>query len=245
MWKRLVYNLGISCFASVCLVSAQVPESPCATVVLENEANPQSPVAVSGSVMLCEQEEGSQLIYWYKGELSLHNRAAKGLLAAVVIMDLQFPHGQKGHRRFQNDAFFSTVWIAPGRQQHSEFVSGVMRVPSGTVSRSTPAATSRMAFAQFVDGTFVGDQTSASDLLDIRGRMLAALRSLDNAYRRGNERDFVEVLERTTGRLEADNLLSRLKTIQINSGSAATVEEIRKMLGTAEARLMGRRTPSP
>ncbi len=229
-----LFSVGVLGFVSV--ARAQGPEPTCLEVAITDKTGVASPLDFSGSAMLCESEEGTELAYWYSGSFLAHNHTEKGFLAAVLIIDMDFPHREKAENRLQTDNFFGRVLKASPWPEPDSFQSTVTKVPLPNVPLAAPAASAKVAFIEFEDGTFFGDPASASDLFDVRGRLLNALRSIDAAYTRGGEKAFVEALQQNTGRVEVENVLAGFRNTQKNSGTVNALKAIRKVLESAAGR---------
>jgi len=236
MRSRCVLMLIVGTLGLSCLVHSQVPADSCTEVFIVDKTAPGSPIELTGSVTLCDREEGKQIAYRYEGQVRLHSIASTGVVGMVVTLDLQYVHGPKDSRRLLDDAFFGEGAMPAGSTTVHKLGSGVRKGPLPSGRMFVPSAIGNVVFAQFEDGSWFGEPALAADLLEIRGQRIAALRSLEAAYVRGGEREFRDLLENVGRRSDLEIFLERYRRMEKRSGTALTVSAVRKALTAANGR---------
>ncbi len=235
MSKQLIVALIVGLTSCQNPAVAQAPGDTCVDISIEDKTGEGSPLSLSGSLTLCEREEQNLLLFWHRGEVRLQNKGTKGVSAKVVVVEFQYPHGEKESWRLLSDNFLDDGSMVSGESESHNRQSGVTRIPMPKLAGGSASVVGKVTFVQFEDGKYFGEPVLAADLIGIRALRLHALRTAEGAYTRGGEKALLEALE-SSARPEVDMYLGRFRHIHKRDGTDQALKSIRKVLAKAQSR---------
>jgi hypothetical protein len=228
--------------ASAARLGGAVEESACTPVALttaSGDAATASLVAISGSLSLCEVQQGGDVNYWPVGSIDLKNTGKQTGVTVAVTIDLLYPHGERGTRRVSlDDSLLATGIFKVGKTLTFKADSAAKTWKLGTAQDSketwTPTAVARVTYLELADGTAVG--TAPGPLVQERARELAALRAVESAYVTGGVAGFISAVQKGTGIADVDFLLHGVAGTQRLSGNERALSQLKERIQKAELR---------
>lgn len=224
---------------ALCLLCVAQP----VTVDVVDQSTVKCPVRLSGRVDIAESEIDGVNRTSYLDHFSTTNLSNVPIVAIVTFNQIGNSMGPLVGQNNLLDAFFAhDLEIAPRQTYtHGHQENGVFSVPvpRGGV-KVAPAASSQLVFVEFADGSTCGDRNDGRviSLMDTRADILLALKSLDDASKKG-EAEFVKALLAVTSKdrtRHAESVLDSIRDRQSKKGTANAIDYIHSMLAVAASR---------
>jgi hypothetical protein len=225
------------------LLSLVISSAFCAAQTTVVDVKDESPVncsvRMSGTITLTEWEENGEEKTSYMSQVSTTNLASQPIIAMVTFTTIANSVGPLDGNNHLLDAFFAhDLEIAPGQiATHEHDDNGVSSQPVPLVKHA-PAATSRVVFVQYVDGSTCGDPNDGrvESLMRTRVDILLALKRIDNAAKIGDAQFLAALADKSPRTDNAEGILQNIRDMQKEKGSAAAIKYIRSMLDVAASR---------
>jgi hypothetical protein len=163
-----------------------------------------SPVHISGQVLF-KDDDTKISRYSYQVKASATNVSNKRILLMVIRFEANGGTGPGYDSISRRDYFFFPNVVQPGAVENVDqapisfddpVVDGSPAVENATQSR--PAATARVEFIEFDDGSIWGDAETATSEFEHRQRTIRQLGVLEHFYNYSGEQAFLDELSKQT-----------------------------------------------
>jgi hypothetical protein len=178
----------------------------------------------------------------YDIEIQLTNASSKTILAYEVSIQGMPDVGAGFHYLHQTDHFFrSQLHFVPGAQEVVSFSNPAWStVPGGKQDAQVAAASYKVLFVEFADGTKFGTSHWADNLSSARQLAIQRMQELaaarDASGEQGLRSSLAVVVTRSDDPQTTRTVMAHLKETLDSEGSDAVGHEIKEFLSTAQAR---------
>src|SRR5574340_143378 len=192
---------------------------------------------ISGTVSSSEQYIANELVSSCGIEASAKNISGKPILLVIAALDVRAPLGGCFvHHVYQMEMYFGEA-IKPDEEIPLEVPH-----PTGTTTGSgnplssprEPLAEARLLYVQYDDGSVLGDESAAREVLARRAAYLQSLRKLAAAYQSGGEEAFSAALNEEFPK-PVERQIGRYRQVAQADGVPAAVNLVRSKLRSAES----------
>jgi hypothetical protein len=174
-------------------------------------------------------------------DVSAKNVSGRRILLVIATLDTSGSYGCSTSHSVEHTDHFWGMPLEPGKSivvSHGRGTSSSLADPNRPCANpdrapSEPKADARTVFVQFDDGSTLGDQEAASDVLNQRASILKALKQLDEVYAQQGEQGFLALLSADFGDSRLPQIVFLRETAK-QSGSDAAIQEVRRLLQRAE-----------
>jgi hypothetical protein len=234
-------------FCASCLPLSHALPQEVLTVPLVDKTGSDSPLEVSGRVLLRETARANELEWSWQDKVAIKNVSSKPILLFVATFTEIGRHPAPAGRHsapgngptyeFDNDRFFSETLVQPGEvlalRDTTPGTPNIACCINPLAEVRDPSAEYRLHFVQFADGSSFGDPAEAQDALALRQTIMKGLRELIQSYVELGASGFSAKLKEpstfsTTG--VHGQILARYQ----DGGVPAALGDAQRMLATAE-----------
>jgi hypothetical protein len=147
-------------------------------------------------------------------------------MAALIYWDLYIPEGKRRMTTFHDNWLIDDALLLPGESQ-DQTLDGWVDSKSGGVYK----VIAKVAYAEFRDGTTLGESGAAVSVRSDRGQFLDVYRRLLTAQQTGGESRFLEELNLKQKQTAYQYLAkSRIRRIHASQGIASAVADMNRVL---------------
>lgn len=180
-------------------------------------------------------------------DVSAKNVSGRRILLVIAALDTSGSYGcsSGSQSAVQTDHIWG-VPVEPGKSisvSHQRGESRSLADPNSPCANpdrtpSQPKADARTVFVQFDDGSTLGDEEAAKDILNERASTLKALKQIDDVYAQQGEQGFLALLNEDLGDSKLPYIASVRETAK-RSGSEDAIQYVRVLLQHAERNQAG------
>ena len=249
--EHLIALIVIFGLVAACTGWCQIPQ----VVSVTDKSNIANVLQFSGNVSYLERfvedESGRPPNTRYlettsTSDVSAKNVSGRRILLVIATLDTSGSYGCSASRSGDRTDHILGMALEPGKSisvSHGTATSRSLADPNSPCANpdrtpSQPKADARTVFVQFDDGSTLGDEEAAKDILNQRASTLKALKQIDDVYAQQGEQGFLALLNEDLGDSKLPYIASVRETAKW-SGSEAAIEQVRILLQHAERNQAG------
>ncbi len=223
---------------ALCVLVACMPLMAGTRTVSLVDVSPEgTPIENKGFVTLTEQNANGMASMSRQYDWTAKNVSEKSLVALVAKLRVQYSNGTVSDITSEYDAFFHPQVIEPGGLiDLSNGNSGIEISKQRDSDPTEPRGEVTVLWAQFLDGSTLGDAKYAASILELRRGIWDALSHLDKVSEQQGPEEFVRQLNQPYPESFVNEYLESFRSFQREHDTQGAIGRIEEHLRIAEGR---------